>query len=57
MLSLLPNTKDTFNKAAQMFVRSFREKGFVVSVIGPVMLGIGITLAGSVSSFISQKLI
>ena len=50
MLSLLPNTKDTFNKAAQMFVRSFREKGFVVSVIGPMMLGIGITLAGSVSS-------
>ncbi len=49
ILYLIPVTKEKFTEAHQGFAGCFAEKGIITSSIGPLMLGMGMTLSGAVS--------
>ena len=49
LLSLIPATKDKFDKASQEFMACFNNRGILSSLLGAFMLGVGMTLSGAVS--------
>ena len=49
MLSMIPATKKKFAVARQSFVAPLRSKGAVSSLVGGALLGMGMTLSGTVS--------
>lgn len=50
LLSLIPATKDSFDRASQEFVSCFNERGIFSSALGAFLLGVGMSLSGAVSS-------
>ena len=49
VLSLVPWTKERFQKSVAAFTCGFDAKGLLTTTIGPFILGAGMTLAGAVS--------
>ncbi|XP_078329397.1 thiosulfate transporter TsuA-like isoform X2 [Crassostrea virginica] len=47
LLSLIPATKDKFDKASQEFMACFNNRGILSSLLGAFMLGVGMTLSGA----------
>ncbi|KAK3592481.1 hypothetical protein CHS0354_014979 [Potamilus streckersoni] len=47
LLSAIPATKSYFVAVSDEFVSCFKEKGILTSMIGPFVLGIGMTLSGA----------
>ena len=47
-LSLLPATRDRFDRSMLAFTCGFEQKGILTSALGPFILGCGMTLAGAV---------
>lgn len=54
MLSMIPATKRKLAAARESFVAPLRNKGAVSSVVGGVLLGMGLTLSGTVSISLSS---
>lgn len=50
-MSVLPGVKQKIDKAMAEFGGCFAEKGLLTSILGPFILGMGMTLSGAVSSF------
>lgn len=49
VLSMVPGLSSKFTVAAQAFSASLRTKGYMGVILGGSILGIGMTVAGSVS--------
>jgi hypothetical protein len=49
LISILPGLKDKFQKAMEEYGGCFSEKGILTSLVGPFILGMGMTLSGAVS--------
>ena len=49
LLSMIPATKKKFALARESFVAPLRSKGAVSSLVGGALLGMGMTLSGTVS--------
>ncbi|KAL3885197.1 hypothetical protein ACJMK2_025288 [Sinanodonta woodiana] len=47
LLSVIPATKSYFIAVSEEFVSCFKEKGILTSLMGPFVLGIGMTLSGA----------
>jgi hypothetical protein len=50
LASVIPWCKDKFQKAMDAFGGCFEEKGILTSIVGPFILGMGMTLSGAVSN-------
>lgn len=57
VLSMIPATKKKFAVARQSFVAPLRSKGAVSSLVGGALLGMGMTLSGTVSISLSVVLV
>jgi len=49
VLSIIPATKQKLARARNSFVAPLRSKGVVSSIVGGALLGMGLTLSGTVS--------
>ena len=50
LMSVLPSTRRLFTDTLERFKCALSNSGLLTSILGPFILGIGMTLSGSVSS-------
>ncbi|XP_041356163.1 uncharacterized protein LOC121373552 [Gigantopelta aegis] len=47
LMSVIPYTKEKFNNVVDNFMVTFDDKGILTSILGPFILGVGMTISGS----------
>ncbi|OWF53305.1 hypothetical protein KP79_PYT00469 [Mizuhopecten yessoensis] len=56
VLAAIPKTRPYFDDAIHDFISCLREKGILTSILGPIILGIGMTMAGSCPGMILAQI-